>query len=195
MAPDVRTALVCLVLARGPMSIRRMSDGVMNGTETDVDCGGPSCPACGTSQACILDGDCGDAFCLNQQCSTCGDEVRNGFETDVTWWTAGPCREGQRCEAQLDCITACATVEGVGQCVERSCEDGLRNGRESDVDVVVLIVMGVETESAVMWLETVHPINAKTDAACPVPMAWSTELRAMWTVAAPAPPALLGRTA
>ena len=61
--------------------------------------------------------------------------------------------------------------------------------------VVVLIVMGVETESAVMWLETVHPINAKTDAACPVPMAWSTELRAMWTVAAPAPPALLGRSA
>lgn len=42
-------------------------DGVKNGTETDVDCGG-SCLKCPDSQQCIVDTDCRSGGCLGTQC-------------------------------------------------------------------------------------------------------------------------------
>jgi len=39
------------------------SDGVKNGSETDVDCGGSQCPACGTGKACVATGDCASSVC------------------------------------------------------------------------------------------------------------------------------------
>jgi hypothetical protein len=36
----------------------RPDDGVQNGTETDVDCGGPSAPKCGDGKRCVADADC-----------------------------------------------------------------------------------------------------------------------------------------
>lgn len=35
------------------------SDGIKNGAETDVDCGGPECPPCAQGQSCDLNSDCG----------------------------------------------------------------------------------------------------------------------------------------
>ena len=39
------------------------ADGIANGRETDVDCGGPSCPACGVGQGCSAGGDCSSGTC------------------------------------------------------------------------------------------------------------------------------------
>ena len=44
------------------------TDGVTNGTETDVDCGGTACPKCGLGQACKNNVDCATANCLGGQC-------------------------------------------------------------------------------------------------------------------------------
>ncbi len=38
-------------------------DGVKNGTETDVDCGGPGCDGCATGQSCTLGTDCASKGC------------------------------------------------------------------------------------------------------------------------------------
>ncbi len=39
------------------------SNGVQDGFETDVDCGGNSCVPCGTGKSCISGGDCNSGFC------------------------------------------------------------------------------------------------------------------------------------
>ncbi len=38
-------------------------DGITNGLETDVDCGGQVCPACADGKRCFINGDCQSDFC------------------------------------------------------------------------------------------------------------------------------------
>lgn len=44
------------------------TDGVQNGLETDVDCGGPTCPACRIAQKCVVSDDCVGHSCLVGKC-------------------------------------------------------------------------------------------------------------------------------
>jgi hypothetical protein len=44
------------------------SDGVTNGSETDVDCGGPVCARCDLDHKCVLDGDCKSGRCGRSFC-------------------------------------------------------------------------------------------------------------------------------
>ncbi len=46
------------------------TDGVKNGLETDVDCGGPSCPPCSPGKACSLDSDCSSSSCQYGFCAS-----------------------------------------------------------------------------------------------------------------------------
>lgn len=47
------------------------TDGLKNGTETDVDCGGGACPACVTGQSCVTSSDCTTSLC-DPTTETCG---------------------------------------------------------------------------------------------------------------------------
>ncbi|WP_437828350.1 hypothetical protein [Sorangium sp. So ce1153] len=60
-------------------------DEVRNGSEGDVDCGGPSCVPCGRKKRCAVHDDCASGVCSLGQCQeqTCGDGVKNGTESDV----------------------------------------------------------------------------------------------------------------
>ncbi len=95
-----------------PNACATCDDGILNGDETGVDCGG-SCPtACVTCDDGILNGDeegvdCGGS-CPNT-CATCDDGILNGDETGV--------------DCGGSCPTACAT-----------CDDGILNGDETGVD-------------------------------------------------------------
>ncbi|PCJ66722.1 MAG: hypothetical protein COA58_04485 [Bacteroidetes bacterium] len=113
------------------------SDGVQNGNETGVDCGGPDCPACPTCSDGIQNGnetgvDCGGPDC--SPCTTCSDGVQNGSETGID--CGGPdcpacptCSDGIQNgnETGVDCggpdCSACPT-----------CSDGIQNGNETGVD-------------------------------------------------------------
>jgi cysteine-rich repeat protein len=44
------------------------SDKQKNSAETDIDCGGPTCPKCGLGNACGGDADCGAGVCLKNKC-------------------------------------------------------------------------------------------------------------------------------
>jgi cysteine-rich repeat protein len=46
------------------------SDGLRNGDETDVDCGGPVCGGCGDAEECGANSDCASTFCLAGACIT-----------------------------------------------------------------------------------------------------------------------------
>jgi FG-GAP-like repeat len=46
------------------------SDGVKNGSETDIDCGGSACVPCVAGKACLHANDCSTTECLNNVCIT-----------------------------------------------------------------------------------------------------------------------------
>lgn len=60
-------------------------DGVQNGDESDLDCGG-SCPGCSLTDGCYEDGDCESMICDRSadapigECVSCSDGKRNGSE-------------------------------------------------------------------------------------------------------------------
>lgn len=80
VTPD--SVLVCdpTIAAQEPASC---SNGVLDPGETDVDCGGPQCNACGDGGACSLGDDCTSQVCTAGICQapTCTDGVQNGTET------------------------------------------------------------------------------------------------------------------
>ncbi|WAS91258.1 lamin tail domain-containing protein [Nannocystis punicea] len=117
--------------------VESCEDGQHNGSETDVDCGGPGCPACADGSACAADSDCAGASCVDQVCgppaATCVDEAKNGAETDVDCGGADcpACGESQACEVDVDCATQ-SCVDG--SCAAPTCDDSVANGEETDVD-------------------------------------------------------------
>jgi len=103
-------------------SIPSCNDGVKNGNETDVDCGGNSCNPCVFNRACIKSLDCVSKNC-NGKClesDTCKNEKRDGAETDVDCGGGACnklCDEGKKCNTNLDCS---ATLE----CKGNICKQG-----------------------------------------------------------------------
>ena len=88
------------------------SDGVQNGDEIGIDCGGPDCVSCESCDDGAQNGnetgiDCGGTDC--PACPTCSDGVQNGDETGI------------------DC-------GGINCDVCESCDDGIQNGNETGVD-------------------------------------------------------------
>ncbi len=85
-----------------PPCARTCDDGILNGDETGIDCGG-SCAACATCDDGILNGDetgvdCGGSCAA---CATCDDGILNGDETgidcggpDCEPCQTGPCSYG-----------------------------------------------------------------------------------------------------
>jgi len=45
------------------------TDGIKNGTETDIDCGGGTCPTCATGKMCATGADCTSGICSGGQCN------------------------------------------------------------------------------------------------------------------------------
>jgi hypothetical protein len=111
------------------------TDGVRNGVETDVDCGG-GCPACADGKSCSSFSDCTSVVCSQARCqpASCTDGAKNSQETDVDCGgTCGGCRAGGLCRVAEDCASLkCSAPDH--RCVAETCTDALKNGTESDVD-------------------------------------------------------------
>ncbi len=87
------------------------SDGVRNGLESDVDCGGPSCAACAAGDMCATTLDCGGATCRANRCQP----------------MCGGCGASQ-CDLGSGRCTICPTGRDLvdGQCL-RPCPGGSSN--------------------------------------------------------------------
>lgn len=100
----------------------RCDDGIQNGTETGVDCGGSraDCPRCSLGSACASDADCESQRCAGQVCISCADGARNGSESDVDCGGSDPacarCEPGDRCQLDSDCES--------GACQDGTCCGG-----------------------------------------------------------------------
>ncbi len=129
--PGCSTANVCVAPS--------CKDGIVDGNETDVDCGGGTCPPCADGDHCKVGVDCKDGVCalgtgtaLTCQAPTCSDGVQNGNETgvDCGGGTCLPCGYNMGCMVPADCIGGICTG---GKCAA-SCTDGVTDGMETDVD-------------------------------------------------------------
>ena len=118
----------------------RCDDGLFNGAETDVDCGGGLCPPCGLGQGCEQDTrDCSinnpDLVCEAGICvlANCHDGRFNQDETDVDCGglLCDPCPDGRGCTIDQDC----AENSCIGSiCLNPDCTDSTTNQDETDVD-------------------------------------------------------------
>ncbi len=87
------------------------SDGVKNGTETDVDCGGGAAPRCAEGKACSAGDDCDSRFCTDGVCEPRKAGRQDGDETDIDCGgTVAPkCDWDKSCLVDADCTTnACS---------------------------------------------------------------------------------------
>lgn len=113
--PVVVIAALCVALGGCLFYLNpQCTDGITNGSETDIDCGG-SCKPCTLNHSCRVGSDCFNGNCVGGTCAPlpCENGVKDGAETDVD--CGGPvCR---KCAGQRTC--------GVGtDCFSGSCDQG-----------------------------------------------------------------------
>ena len=117
-------------------------NGVKDGGETDVDCGG-TCVPCALGKTCTRLTDCATGTCVSGVCvtaPTCSDGVKNGRETDVDCGGfCQVCADHRRCMDSSDCESANCGVDDVsGQpviaCRPGNCSDGIRDTGEAGID-------------------------------------------------------------
>ncbi|MBV72402.1 MAG: hypothetical protein CMH52_13845, partial [Myxococcales bacterium] len=111
-------------------------DGRRNQDESDVDCGGATCPGCVDGQRCSAARDCEDNICTGRVCQSpsCDDFARNGDETDTDCGgpECDPCFQGQRCQQTTDCRDQVCGADR--RCSAPACDDGVQNGQEAGTD-------------------------------------------------------------
>jgi hypothetical protein len=115
------------------------SDGVKNGDETDVDCGGTASPACADLKACLGGADCTSGVCKTNVCQvpTFTDAVQNGDETGKDCGGPKPaapkCPTGEGCLEDNDCDKVkCDLV--AKKCKPAANDDGIKNLDETGID-------------------------------------------------------------
>ena len=100
-------------------------DNKQNGKETDVDCGGVTCPACADGKGCTAGTDCTSKVCDTTATPTvckkasCTDKVKNGDETDEDCGgaTCAKCALGKECKVNGDCASGtCDTTKTPAVC-------------------------------------------------------------------------------
>ena len=113
------------------------TDGVKNGGETDVDCGGGVAPVPPVVDAGAADaGPVSDAGVVKNKGVISGlftPQIVDGGTTTEPSDGAPPCAQGKACLVDGDCATlACAP--STRTCVPTSATDGFKDGNETDVD-------------------------------------------------------------
>jgi hypothetical protein len=126
------TAPICDVQKHRCVSCK---DGVKNGNETDVDCGGPECGAC-LGQPCDPANGCGDGtFCAMPEGMCCSAPCDQKCEACVEAKTGQPDGTCAPITLLTDPDSECTALGGCGASPGKCrCEDGLENGAETDVD-------------------------------------------------------------
>lgn len=99
-SPDDCSSGICL---GGQCQPSRCDDERLNGSETDVDCGGLTCDGCSVGLRCEADPDCASDICLNGFCRNdrCGDGQIN--EDEVC--DDGNRQDGDTCSADCSEVT------------------------------------------------------------------------------------------
>jgi hypothetical protein len=115
------------------------ADGVQNGAESDVDCGGGACARCSDGKHCDYDADCASSLChmSDHLCGapTCTDKRKDGDETDVDCGgSCPPCAASAECRVDADCASRACFSAVTHRCLLDHCLDGHKDFDETDRD-------------------------------------------------------------
>jgi hypothetical protein len=115
------------------------ADGVQNGAESDVDCGGGACARCANGERCTYDADCASALCRlsDHTCGapTCTDQRKDGDETDIDCGgSCPPCAASAECKVDADCLSKACYSGITHRCLLDHCLDGHKDFDETDRD-------------------------------------------------------------
>jgi hypothetical protein len=133
-ACTVGTACTSRVCKAGSCRPALCNDGVKNGLETDVDCGG-SCGPCAPGKQCGGNADCAAGPCNSGVCGCtplvcgapaltglCGSNLDDNCGGKVAACLCGSggetCYQGACCDPQAACQTACGTISACGQSID-----------------------------------------------------------------------------
>ena len=128
------------------------TDGLIDGRESDVDCGGGAsgtfscygsccqehCGACAAGKHCHRGDDCISTVCHHNVCvaDKCDDGQQNFGEAGVD--CGGPCPgcpDGTTCSQNGDCASGmCLETPFGSTCVESSCSDSIQDDGEAGID-------------------------------------------------------------
>lgn len=95
------------------------TNGMMDGTETDEDCGGDLCPACDNGETCVLFSDCTSLYCNAGTCEACAIDANCADATD-TWCDTA--MMGGTCVALKDNGASCG---GGNECTSTICTENV----------------------------------------------------------------------
>jgi len=155
--PNIRWSALVTVLSTwwwnpwgpwGPWGPDQCDNGVRDWNETDIDCGGGTCPACTSNDACNINSDCTTGFCdtWGTSVEVCNDGIDNDGDGQVDcadsdcandsfcqWWNNPTeiCDDGidNDSDGQVDCADSDCATDSVcqwGNPVE-ICNDGIDN--------------------------------------------------------------------
>lgn len=107
------------------------SDGLKNGQESDVDCGGV-CPAkCSKDKECKAGADCASGLCMNSVCKNPTCSPNDGCVVNCVPHDSD-CPPVPNCLEDGNCVLGCPSQDP--DCLPESCSNGIKDGQESDVD-------------------------------------------------------------
>ena len=122
-------------------------DGVQNGNETDVDCGGPTCAKCADGKRCATATDCASGVCTGGVCVA----PPPACSADVCGQQHGcpACANGKTCASGADCASghcsggvcvqcesaANCTAAAAGSCQQAVCASGVCGFASDDTNV------------------------------------------------------------
>jgi hypothetical protein len=139
------------------------TNGMQDGDESDVDCGG-SCPGCLNDQHCDDPFDCQSLFCPNGTCQPCGGP---GECPDRTYCSEGVCEDllpnGSICQEAAVCQSG-NCVDGV--CCDFDCSGACRSCREVDTGVMNGTCAGTMEGSADPLCMATDPGSCGTTGTC-----------------------------
>ncbi len=97
-------------------------DGDINGGETDLNCGGPNCPACPASGACLEDGDCLSGSCHDEDftCVACDSQICNGDFYCEEEACVPRLADGLDCASPAQCLSNYCHPDS-GKCCDQAC--------------------------------------------------------------------------
>lgn len=109
-------------------------DGLLNGSETDLDCGGDECEPCAVGALCDAASDCESGECRARRCvlpQSCDDGVRNQGETGIDCGgpNCEPCGDEGPCDRRSDCDSGLCVA---GRCAVPECGDGVTQAQNDE---------------------------------------------------------------
>jgi hypothetical protein len=136
------------VCRNGLCNLPTCSDGIQDGNETDIDCGGVECSPCNDGQKCKGEADCLSRFCNNGICAACTsysqcssgevcdsmtgycqgcvwNNCLNGQICDPSTQLCGPCGDTKDCDGGGVCLGngTCGPCTMTSQCGNQVCND------------------------------------------------------------------------